>query len=86
LKCSFVHAAGEAHFIAKPASPTSEVAGTVAGGRAEDDGVVMASGVDEFGKAVLVMLDAAKWDEIARAELPYSTPYRFHGVWLPPQA
>ena len=69
---------GEAHFISNPGRDGSEAA--------EDDGVVMAAGVDEAGKAFLVLLDAGSWQELARAQLSYSTPYRFHGVWLPPQA
>ena len=71
---------GEAHFISKPAS------GRDGSEAAEDDGVAMAPGVDEAGKAFLVLLDAGSWQELARAQLPYSTPYRFHGVWLPLQA
>lgn len=34
------------------------------------------------GKAFVLFMDAASWQELARAQLPYSTPYRFHGVWL----
>ena len=63
-------ATGEPQFIPKP------------GGVAEDDGVVLSPCVGADGKAFVLFLDAASWEELARAELPYSTPYRFHGVWL----
>eukprot|EP00775_Hariotina_reticulata_P005847 gene5847-6088_t len=63
---------GEPQFIPKPDAV------------AEDDGVVLSSGVDEQGLAFLLVMDASSWTELARARLPYSTPYRFHGTWLPP--
>lgn len=52
------------------------------GGDAEDDGVVLSQCVDSEGKAFVVFMDGSSWQELARAELPYGTPYRFHGVWL----
>jgi carlactone synthase/all-trans-10'-apo-beta-carotenal 13,14-cleaving dioxygenase len=62
---------GEPHFIPRPDAA------------AEDDGIVLSSCVDDRGMAFLLMLDARSWEEVARAQLPYPTPYRFHGVWLP---
>jgi carlactone synthase/all-trans-10'-apo-beta-carotenal 13,14-cleaving dioxygenase len=62
--------AGEPQFIPQP------------GGVKEDDGVVLSPCVGPDGKAFVLLMDASSWEELARAELPYSTPYRFHGVWL----
>lgn len=62
--------AGEPQFIPKP------------GAAAEDEGVVVSPCVGPDGKAFVLFMDATSWQELARAELPYSTPYRFHGVWL----
>lgn len=62
--------AGEPQFIPKP------------GAAAEDEGVVLSMCVAADGKAFVLFMDAASWKELGRAELPYNTPYRFHGVWL----
>lgn len=43
---------------------------------------MLSSCVGADGRAAVVFLEAAGWTELARAELPFGTPYRFHGVWL----
>lgn len=63
--------AGEPVFIARP------------GGSAEDDGVVLAPGVDAEGRGMMLVMDAATWTEAARVQLPFGVPNRFHGMWLP---
>lgn len=69
--CCIVHtAAGEGVFVARP------------GSNAEDDGVVVAPGVSASGQSFMLVMDAATWTELARVELPYGTPYRFHGTWI----
>lgn len=65
-----VVAAGEPVFIAGPDSS------------AEDEGVVLAPGVDAEGNAFMLVMDATRWTELARVQLPYGTPYRFHGTWM----
>lgn len=65
---------GEPQFIPRPGSVS------------EDDGVVLSACIHADGRAFVLVLDAASWKEVARAELPYSTPYRFHGVWLSDKA
>lgn len=52
------------------------------GAAAEDDGVVLAPGVDAAGATFVVVLDAKSFTELGRATMPFSTPYRFHGIWL----
>lgn len=52
------------------------------GEKDEDDGVVLAPGASADGKAFVVVLDAKSWTELGRAEMPFSTPSRFHGIWL----
>lgn len=68
--CTSYGCAGEPQFIPKP------------GAAVEDEGVVLSQCVAADGKAFVLFMDAASWKELGRAELPYSTPYRFHGVWL----
>lgn len=67
---SVLFLAGEPQFVPKP------------GCDAEDDGVVLSQCVGADGKAFVLFMDAASWHELARAQLSYSTPYKFHGVWL----
>jgi carlactone synthase/all-trans-10'-apo-beta-carotenal 13,14-cleaving dioxygenase len=52
------------------------------GSSAEDDGVVLAPGVDAEGHGIMVVMDAATWTETARVQLPFGVPNRFHGMWL----
>jgi carotenoid cleavage dioxygenase-like enzyme len=78
--------AGEPHFIPNPtaaAATNTAASGTAAAAEQEDDGVVLSQCVDAQGRAFLLVLDAPSWKELGRAVLPYSTPYRFHGVWVP---
>ncbi|KAJ9519481.1 hypothetical protein QJQ45_000569 [Haematococcus lacustris] len=63
--------AGEPHFLARP------------GSTAEDDGVVISIVMGPEGRSFLVVLDATSWQEVARAQLPFAVPYRFHGTFLP---
>ena len=50
------------------------------GGSAEDDGVVLSVVLDSgAGRSALVVLDAATFTELARAEVPHAVPYGFHG-------
>eukprot|EP00878_Enallax_costatus_P013309 GHUV01013914.1.p1 GENE.GHUV01013914.1~~GHUV01013914.1.p1 ORF type:complete len:366 (+),score=113.14 GHUV01013914.1:1044-2141(+) len=63
-------AVGEPVFVPRP------------GSSAEDDGVVLAPGVDAEGKGFMLVMDAASWTELARVQLPYGIPNRFHGTWM----
>eukprot|EP00878_Enallax_costatus_P022854 GHUV01024284.1.p1 GENE.GHUV01024284.1~~GHUV01024284.1.p1 ORF type:complete len:110 (+),score=20.07 GHUV01024284.1:530-859(+) len=63
--------AGEPAFVARP------------GAKAEDDGVVVVPAVGADGNSFMAVLDAHSWKEIARVKLPYGTPHRFHGMWVP---
>uniref|UniRef100_A0A383VZG2 Carotenoid oxygenase n=1 Tax=Tetradesmus obliquus TaxID=3088 RepID=A0A383VZG2_TETOB len=77
---------GEPHFIPHPSAAAAAAAAAAADGTAaaaEDAGVVVSQCVDSQGRAFLLVLDAASWSELGRAVLPYSTPYRIHGVWVP---
>ncbi len=47
------------------------------GSTSEDDGVVLAVVAGAHGNSFLLVLDAASWTEVARAELPYAIPYRW---------
>ena len=50
------------------------------GGGAEDEGVVLAPALDTDAEAsVLLVLDAATLDELARARVPHHNPFGFHG-------
>lgn len=54
------------------------------GGEGEDDGVVLAVALDaDAGRSLLVVLDAASMDEVARAPLPHALPFDFHGQFFP---
>lgn len=64
--------AGEPVFVPRPGSSSN----------AEDDGVVLAPGVDAEGKGFMLVMNAATWTELARVELPYGVPNRFHGTWM----
>lgn len=61
---------GEPVFIAAPDS------------QAEDDGVVVCPGAGPEGNAFVAVLDAKDLKELGRAEMPFATPHRFHGIWL----
>ncbi|GIG61669.1 15,15' beta carotene dioxygenase [Longispora fulva] len=50
------------------------------GSTGEDDGVVLSVVLDgDAGRSALVVLDAASWAEVARAEVPHVVPFGFHG-------
>jgi beta,beta-carotene 9',10'-dioxygenase len=60
--------AGEPIFVPRP------------GAEAEDDGVILSVVLDpEAGVSSLVVLDAASFEEIARAQAPHHIPFGFHG-------
>jgi carotenoid cleavage dioxygenase-like enzyme len=63
--------AGEPVFVPRP------------GGEAEDDGVVLSVVLDvAAGRSFLLVLDAASFTEIARAEAPHHIPFGFHGQFF----
>jgi len=50
---------------------------------AEDDGVVLSVVLDAAaGRSFLVVLDAASFEELARAEAPHHIPFGFHGQFF----
>ncbi|MEU4746649.1 carotenoid oxygenase family protein, partial [Actinosynnema sp. NPDC023658] len=50
------------------------------GARAEDDGVLLSVVLDgDAGRSGLLVLDAATFEEVARAEVPHAIPFGFHG-------
>ncbi len=62
---------GEPVFVARP------------GASAEDDGVVLSVVLDaEAERSFLLVLDAASFDELARAEAPHHIPFGFHGQYV----
>ena len=59
---------GEPVFVARP------------GAEAEDDGVLLSVVLDaEAASSMLIVLDAAGLEELARASLPHHIPFGFHG-------
>ena len=59
--------------------PVAAPAGAGAGG-AEDDGVVLSLVLDSVAdRSFLLVLDAATFTEVARADLPHAVPLGFHG-------
>lgn len=52
-------------------------------GKREDEGVIVTVYTQPDGKTALLVLDAMKFTEIARAVLPYGIPNGFHGCWVP---
>ena len=53
-------------------------------GDAADDGVVLAPALDvDTERSVLLVLDAATLDELARAPVPHHNPFGFHGRFFP---
>jgi beta,beta-carotene 9',10'-dioxygenase len=54
-----------------------------AGTEAEDAGVVLSVVLDaNLGRSFLLVLDAASFEEIARAEAPHHIPFGFHGQYF----
>jgi beta,beta-carotene 9',10'-dioxygenase len=63
--------AGEPIFVPRP------------DGTAEDDGVILSVVLDaEAQRSALVILDAATFEEVARAEAPHVVPFGFHGQFF----
>lgn len=61
---------GEAIFVAAP------------GATKEDEGVLLSVVLDgKKGTSFLLVLDAASFQEIARAEVPHHIPFSFHGMY-----
>ena len=49
-------------------------------GDGEDDGVLLSVALDaRAGTSMLLVLDAADLNEVARAEVPHHIPFGFHG-------
>lgn len=63
-------AAWEPLFVAQP------------GATSEDDGVVLCTITQADGRAALLVLDAARWTEVARAVLPLGLPNGLHSCWV----
>ncbi len=62
---------GEPVFVAKP------------GGKAEDDGVILSVVLDAaVGNSFLLILDAHRFSEIARAEVPQPILFGYHGAYF----
>ncbi len=61
---------GEAVFVASPDA------------RAEDDGVLLSVVLDTRQSSFLLVLDASNFKEIARATVPHSIPFGFHGQYF----
>lgn len=52
-------------------------------GSAEDDGVILSVVLDASSeRSFLLMLDAASFEEVARAEAPHGIPFGFHGQYF----
>jgi beta,beta-carotene 9',10'-dioxygenase len=52
------------------------------GGDTEDDGVLLSVALDtDEERSCVLVLDAAEFDEIARAYLPHALPFDFHGTF-----
>ncbi|WP_336344293.1 carotenoid oxygenase family protein [Halalkalicoccus ordinarius] len=63
---------GEALFVPDP------------GGEEEDDGVLLSVALDvEEERSCVLVLDAAGFEEVARAYLPDALPFDFHGAFYP---
>jgi carotenoid cleavage dioxygenase-like enzyme len=53
------------------------------GAMAEDEGVLLSIVLDvEKDRSLLLVLDAANLQELARAEAPHPIPFHFHGNYF----
>ncbi|MEM4780542.1 MAG: carotenoid oxygenase family protein [Halalkalicoccus sp.] len=53
-------------------------------GEGEDDGVLLSVALDtEEERSCVLVLDAAEFEEVARASLPHVVPFDFHGAFYP---
>jgi carotenoid cleavage dioxygenase-like enzyme len=74
---------GEPVFVPAPAPETED--GTTADAVREDDGAVLSLVLDvDADRSFLLVLDAASFRELARAELPHRLPFAFHGEFYGP--
>ncbi len=65
---------GEPIFVACPSS--------AGGSGSKDDGVILSVVLDTANQnTFLLILDATKWQELARVALPVSIPIGFHGIY-----
>lgn len=53
------------------------------GAQAEDDGVVLSFVAAAEGGSFLLVLDAERFEEVARVRMPHGIPYDFHGTFVP---
>jgi carotenoid cleavage dioxygenase-like enzyme len=51
--------------------------------QAEDDGVVLSFVAAAEGGSFLLVLDAERFEEVARVGMPHGIPYAFHGTFVP---
>ena len=63
--------AGEPLFVPSPNAGT------------EDSGVILSVVMSAQGNSFMLVLDASTMCELGRAALPYTIPWRFHGVFIP---
>ncbi|MFB6207560.1 MAG: carotenoid oxygenase family protein [Haloglomus sp.] len=74
---------GEPVFV--PASAPGSGDGATASTPREDDGAVLSVVLDaDADRSFLLVLDAASFQELARAELPHRLPFAFHGEFYGP--
>jgi beta,beta-carotene 9',10'-dioxygenase len=53
------------------------------GATAEDDGVILSVVLDaQSERSFMLVLDAASFEELARAEAPHGIPFGFHGQYF----
>ncbi len=65
---------GEPIFVARASS--------AGGSGSEDDGVILSVVLDAANQTTfLLILDAQRWEELARVVLPVSIPIGFHGIY-----
>ncbi|KAJ9520353.1 hypothetical protein QJQ45_030310 [Haematococcus lacustris] len=81
--------AGEPHFLARPGSTAEDDGVVISIVMGPEAGYVLTwlspacTLALHAGRSFLVVLDATSWQEVARAQLPFAVPYRFHGTFLP---
>lgn len=51
--------------------------------QAEDDGVIVSFVSAAEGGSFLLVLDAGRFEEVARVRMPHGIPYGFHGTFVP---
>ena len=73
--------AGPAWLCNALASPVVSWCGLCSPVQAEDDGVVLSFVSAAEGGSFLLVLDAERFEEIARVKMPHGIPYGFHGTF-----